>query len=474
MDTQSLPPLCVDLDGTLIRSDLLVESALALVKRNPLYLLAFPLWLLRGRANLKRQIAQRVQLDIETLPYDPRVSTWLASQPARRIVLCTASDNAFAEAVAKHVGGFDAVLASDGTRNLSGRAKAAELVARYGENGFDYVGDASRDLAVWRHARTAFIVNGSQSLAAAAQQVCAVGRVFPRESNRVRAWLQALRPHQWVKNVLLFAPLLAAHLALEPLAIARSAAAFAIFCACASSVYLLNDLLDLAADRRHPRKRTRPFANGQLPLTHGLLGSPVLAVSAFVAAWFLSPRFALVLAGYYVLTLAYSFKLKQLMMIDVVALAALYTLRIVAGTVVLRLAHSFWLLAFSMFLFTSLALIKRYTEVRMQRAAGQDRIHGRGYRASDRELLAVLGAASGYLSVLVLALYINSTASAALYHRPYFLWLLCPLLLYWISRVWLIAHRGQMADDPVVFALHDRASQATLVLAALATLLAIK
>ena len=290
----------------------------------------------------------------------------------------------------------------------------------------------------------------------------------------MRTWLKALRLHQWLKNVLVFVPLLAAHLVLDPVAVMQAVAAFLIFGMCASSVYVLNDLLDLGADRRHPRKRKRPFASGRLPITAGLMVAPVLMIAAFTAAYALAPRFALVLLGYYILTLAYSLRLKQIAMLDVLVLAALYTVRIVAGTAAIDVGFSFWLLAFSMFLFLSLALVKRYTELGVQRRAGNDTVHGRGYATSDYELLASLGGASGYLSVLVLALYINSTASAELYHRQQVLWLLCPLLLYWVSRVWIIAHRGAMHDDPVLFAARDKVSLMLMVLAALVVLLAIR
>lgn len=468
-------PLCVDLDGTLIRTDLLLESALALLKQNPLYLFALPFWLLGGRANLKRRIAQCTELDIPTLPWDPRVVELLEAERGRRaLVLCTASDRVLADAVAKHLGCFDRVMASDGSHNLSGHNKAEALVEAYGERGFDYAGNEARDLAIWAHARQAYVVNAGDSLAARAGRVSEVAKVLPRERPGLRTWLKALRLHQWLKNVLVFVPLLAAHLVLEPVAVIRAVAAFLIFGMCASSVYVLNDLLDLGADRRHPRKRKRPFASGRLPIAAGLMVTPVLTIAAFAAAYALAPRFALVLLGYYILTLAYSLRLKQIAMLDVLVLAALYTVRIVAGTAAIDVGFSFWLLAFSMFLFLSLALVKRYTELGVQRRAGNDTVHGRGYATSDYELLASLGGASGYLSVLVLALYINSTASAELYHRQQVLWLLCPLLLYWVSRVWIIAHRGAMHDDPVLFAARDKVSLVLMVLAALVVLLAIR
>lgn len=468
-------PLCVDLDGTLIRTDLLLESAVLLLKQNPLYLLAYPLWLSRGRANLKHEIASRVQLDATTLPYDVRVLDALQAEQARRpVVLCTASNQALAHKVARHLGTFSAVMATEGTRNLSGDNKAAALVDRFGENGFDYAGNERRDLAIWRHARSGWVVNGSTGLAERAGKVCRVAMVLPREGNAWHAWLRAFRLHQWLKNVLVFVPLLAAHLLMDPVALVRATLAFLVFGVCASSVYILNDILDLDADRRHPRKRKRPFASGSLPLAAGFVAAPLMTLAAFAAAYALEPRFALVLLGYYVLTLAYSFRLKQIAMLDVLVLAALYTLRIIAGTAVIEVGFSFWLLAFSMFLFLSLALVKRYTELGVQRKSGSDAARGRGYATSDYELLASLGSASGYSSVLVLALYINSTASADLYHRPHVLWLLCPLLLYWISRVWIIAHRGAMHDDPVVFAARDKLSLVLLVLAACVVVLAIR
>ena len=461
-------PLCVDLDGTLVRSDLLVESALNLLRHNPLYLFRFAAWLLRGKAHLKREIATRATLDVSALPYEQRLLTWLRDEGAERIrVLCTASDQKLAEMVATHVGGFDEVLGSDGVRNLGGRNKAETLTARFGERGFDYAGNAPADLHVWRHARRAIAVNSAPGLVRRIKQTCEIERVFERQGNSRLIWVKALRVHQWMKNLLVFLPLMTAHLMLSMEALLRSSLAFVCFCLCASGVYLLNDLLDLDADRAHPRKRLRPFAAGTLPLAIGLIVTPLLTLSAFVLALVVSPPFALVLLGYFVLTLAYSFSLKRIAMLDAVVLSGLYTIRIIAGTAALQIGLSFWLLAFSMFLFLSLAMIKRYTELDVFLKTGGNHSSGRGYAVDDLPLIQSLGGASGYLAVLVLALYINSTASEALYRHPQMLWLLCPLLLYWISRAWLITHRGNMHDDPVVFALTDRVSRLLLVLCAL-------
>lgn len=466
-------PLCVDLDGTLIRSDVLIESALVLLKRNPLYLFLLPLWLLKGKAWLKQEIARRVSLDPATLPYDRRLRDWLRVQQASHpVVLCTAADARLANAIAAHLGGFSSVIASDGRRNISGACKADALVGLYGEKGFDYAGNDRRDLKVWRHAHGAIVVNAPPSLAVRVKHVCDVLLVLPREPAGLKAWIKALRLHQWLKNALLFLPLLAAHKAFDLQADARAVAAFLLFGMCASGVYVLNDLLDLQADRQHSRKRNRPFAAGRLPPSAGLVVAPVLTVGAFVGALALAPRFALVLLGYYVLTLAYSLWLKRIVMLDVVLLAALYTVRVVAGAAAIRVDISFWLLAFSMFLFLSLAMLKRYAELRALQDSGVQVAYGRGYAISDLALVQSLGGASGYVSVLVLALYINSTMSGLLYDRPGWLWLLCPLLLYWISRVWIIANRGAMHDDPIVFAASDKASWAVAVLAAIFALMA--
>ncbi|WP_386067785.1 UbiA family prenyltransferase [Tahibacter sp. UC22_41] len=461
-------PLCVDLDGTLIRSDLLVESALGLLRRNPFYLFAFVFWLSGGRARLKREIARRAEIDPAVLPYDERVIAWLREQQGQRpLVLCTASDASLAERVAAHLGLFDTVVASDGQRNLAGREKGAALCERYGERGFDYAGNEFRDLHIWKRARRAVVVNGSPGLVRAAGDCGEVERVFERSGGGLRTWIKALRLHQWLKNLLVFLPLFAAHRIFELPALLSCVIAFLAFGLCASGLYLLNDLFDLDADRRHPRKRQRPFAAGTLPIGTGAAVSLALPLLGFVLGLAVSAAFTGVLLCYCVLALAYTLHLKRIVMLDVVLLATLYTLRIIAGGVV-NGQLSFWMLAFSMFLFLSLAMLKRYTELYGLIETGKSGASGRGYAVDDIALIQSLGGASGYMSVLVLALYINSTASEALYRHPQVLWLLCPLLLYWISRVWLIAHRGLMHDDPVVFALVDRVSRVILALCAIA------
>lgn len=452
-------PLAVDMDGTLLLSDTLHESLLALLRANPLYLFVLPFWLLRGKAHFKREVARRIVPAPASYAFNEPFLAWLRTQHGHRpLVLCTAADARVARAVADHVGVFDAVLSSDGRDNLAGGAKAMALVERFGAKGFDYAANAAIDVPAWAQARHAVVVNAPPSVERAAADVGTVGRTFPRNPASPVTLLRALRPHQWAKNLLVFVPVLTAHLAFEPVALVQASLAFAAFCLCASSVYVVNDLLDLPSDRAHPRKRQRPFASGALPVVHGMVAAPLLAVAAFAIATALPVRFVIVLAAYLALTFAYSLWLKRVELLDVVVLASLYTGRIIAGAVAIAVPLSFWLLAFSMFLFLSLALVKRHAELALVREHGHAAAAGRGYRVDDLPLLATLGGASGYLSVLVLALYINSRDSAALYGEPQLLWLLCPLLLYWISRVWLLTMRGRMHHDPVVFALRDRAS----------------
>jgi len=453
-------PLCVDLDGTLIRSDLLLESLFGLLKQNLFYLLLLPFWLLKGKAAFKQRIAERVELAVELLPYNEPLLEWLRGQrgQGRPLLLATASNVKYAEQVALHLGLFEGVLASNGATNLSGGRKRQRLMELYGERGFDYAGNSAADLRVWSHARRAVLVNTPAAVARQAEGLTEIEQRFQDPTPGLRDYLKALRLHQWLKNLLLFIPLAMSHQLHNPLLLAQAALGFLAFGLCASSVYLLNDLLDLPADRRHPSKRRRAFAAGRIPLHHGVALIPLLLLGALLAALWLPWEFLAVLGLYYGVTLAYSLRLKQAALVDVLTLAGLYTVRLLAGGAAVAVPLSFWLLAFSMFLFLSLALVKRYSELLVMRQENRDNAQGRGYVVGDLEGLAQFGAASGYLAVLVLALYINSEQVKVLYARPEAIWLLCPLLLYWISRVWLLARRDQMHEDPVVFAIEDRRS----------------
>jgi 4-hydroxybenzoate polyprenyltransferase len=467
-------PLCVDLDGTLVRSDLLVESIFALLKRNVLYLFLLPLWLLKGKAFFKQQIAERTELDVTVLPYQAALLDYLRGQRAnrRRLILATASNIKIAQQIASHLDLFDQVLASGPTVNLSGQRKLERLRAAFGEKGFDYVGNARVDLKIWPYARQAILVSPKRRLHTACSRLAPVERVFDEKTGGIRAYLEAMRLHQWLKNVLVFVPLAAAHQIGDPQLLLQAVLALLAFGLCASGVYLLNDLLDLPADRHHPRKRNRPFAAGTVPILHGTLLIPVLLLLAVGIAWLLPAEFLSVLVIYYLATLSYSLWLKQVVLLDVLVLAGLYTIRIIAGGAAVSIFPSFWLLAFSMFLFLSLAMIKRYSELRDLQDKGHQKTRGRDYQVTDLSTLISLGSSSGYLAVLVLALYINSADVRELYTRPEGIWLLCPVMLYWVSRMWLVTQRGGMHDDPVIFALKDPISQWLGVLGAITLLLA--
>ena len=469
-------PLCVDLDGTLIHSDLLLESFLLLIKHNPLYLFLVPLWLLKGKAHLKQQIASRVRLDGSALPYTKPLVAWLREEKARgrAIWLCTASDERLAQSVADHLGLFDGVMASNGQTNLSGRNKAAAMVARFGEKGFDYCGNERVDLGVWPHAAGAVVVNASAQLAQQAARLTEVVGQYPFRSGGIKVVAKALRVHQWAKNALIFVPVAAAHRLSEIDKLGDSLLAFLAFSLCASSVYLLNDMLDLEADRQHHSKCHRPFAAGTLSLLFGLVTAPLLLVVAVaISALLLPAKFLLVLAAYYVVTLAYSFALKRMVMVDVLTLAGLYTVRIVAGAAATAIPLTFWLLMFSIFIFLSLAIVKRYAELLVMKQQGKLKAKGRGYQVEDLGLLQSLGAASGYLSVLVLGLYLDTPYIARMYSHPKMIWLLMPIMLYWVSRIWMQTHRGNMHDDPLVYALKDRVSLVTGLMAAVVLALAV-
>lgn len=467
-------PLCVDLDGTLVLSDLLLEGLASLVKRDPARVLSIGLWMLRGRAVLKAEVSERVTLNVAALPYNREFLNWLVAERStgRGLWLCTAANERLANSIASHLGLFEGVMASDRNVNLSGAAKAERLVERFGERGFDYCGNESRDIEIWKHAHGAIVVRGGARLERGAALHSSMLRTFPRSSNLVRSTFRAIRPQQWVKNALLLVPLLAAHRAGEPDSLAVALLAIVAFSLCASSVYVLNDLLDLEADRAHSHKSKRPFASGELPLQVGFVLAPGLLAASIAISAFLPARFLLVLSLYYATTVMYSFALKRMVIVDAMALAALYTLRIIAGAVAVHVVLSSWILLFSVFLFLSLAFLKRFAELEALRRRQRLRPAGRGYDVGDLPTLQSFGSAAGYLSVLVLALYINSTAES-LYRWPQVLWLLCILLLCWISRVWMKAQRGEMNEDPVVFALKDRVSVVLLLLSAIVVIVAI-
>jgi 4-hydroxybenzoate polyprenyltransferase/phosphoserine phosphatase len=455
-------PLCVDLDGTLVQTDLLHEGVLQFAKTSPMSLANVPAWLLKGKAAFKHSIGSRAQLDVETLPYRRSVLEIIdqARSEGRRIVLATAATKSVADEVAKHLGVFDEVLSSNDRLNLSCLNKLAALEERFGAFGFDYVGDSRDDIPILLKARKGYLVG---SLAGGAMKS---ERMHSLEipSTRFGVWLRALRAHQWLKNLLVFIPAAASHRIFDLHIFYSSLIAFLAFSLCASSVYILNDLIDLQSDRRHPKKRHRPFASGLLPIRSGLIAAILLLTSAALLSLALRPQFLLVVGFYYLLTSAYSFFLKRQVIVDVMLLAALYTLRIIAGSAATAIAPSFWLLAFSMFIFLCLAMVKRYSDLRMAQG-GADAIGGRGYTPADLQVVLALGVSSGMVSAMILALYTQAQAVSMQYSAPEYLWFLPLLVLYWVARIWMKAQRGEVHHDPVVFAAQDWQSLTILGLA---------
>lgn len=479
--------LCVDLDGTLVKSDTLVDSALLLARQHPSKLLKLPGWLMEGKAALKRHITSAVTLDVAHLPYNRELLTYLEQEHARgrQLFLATAADSALAQRIADHLGIFSGVLASDGSTNLAGENKLAAFRARFGDQ-FCYIGNASPDISLLSACSASgtgpMVANPTRKLRSGLRRAGVIpARTFQETTPTLRAWLKAIRLHQWSKNVLLFLPLLLAH-AWSPGPIAGVLVAFLSFGLCASATYIINDLLDIEADRHHPRKRRRPFASGDLSAIHGVavvclffVLSAILAVLVPRVVSALSPaqtlarplQFAFWLLVYTITTLAYSLRLKRAVLVDVIVLSGLYTIRILAGSAATGIIISTWLAGFSIFFFLSLAFVKRFAELESLRLRGGVTPSGRGYQVSDIEQLRSFGSASGYASVVVLTLYISTLEAQHLYRHTVRLWLIVPILLLWISRLWLLASRGQLDEDPVVYAITDKRS---LLLGALAVL----
>lgn len=453
-------PLVVDVDGTLIKGDLLHEAALQFVAHHPFQSWRLAGWLARGKAQLKTHLAERADPAVESIPLREEVVDAIVSARAggAAIWLASASPRRWVERVAARVEGIDGVLATDAQTNLAGIDKARALVERFGEGGFDYIGDNRVDLPVWRAARRPLMVAHTAAFERTATRAFPTMALVARERRAVRPYIRSLRMYQWAKNLLVFLPIVAGHSLLDPSALFAAITAFLAFSVAASSTYIVNDLLDIPGDRDHPRKRNRPFAAAQVPVLHGLLLSGALMLAAVLLAALLPWRFAMVLGCYGALTLAYSLVLKRRMLVDVIVLGVLYAIRVLGGVVAAEQRLSPWLLMFSLFLFLSLATVKRCSELVARREAGKPPPFGRGYRLEDLAVLFPLAAAAGYGAVLVVTLYLSSVEVVELYRHPTRLWLICPLLLYWISRVLMISNRNELHDDPVIFALTDRAS----------------
>jgi 4-hydroxybenzoate polyprenyltransferase/phosphoserine phosphatase len=458
--TATLAPLVVDLDGTLTPTDTLVESVLQLVKRKPARLFALPAWLAKGRAGLKESVASRAPFSADHLPLREDFVKFLREERARgrRIVLATSAHRDIANAVAARLGLFDTVLATHGGVNLKGATKLEAIRESLGDD-FVYAGDSSADVPIWKGARAAILVGVGPALAREVRRTTPVEREFPADSAGLRTWLRSMRVHQWLKNLLLFVPLLTAFSFLDTTKLLTAVGAFFAFGLAASATYIGNDLWDLESDRRHPRKRSRPLASARIPIVSGIVAALVLLVAALLLAAALSWGFLIALLLYLVTTTAYSWTLKEYVLIDVLTLSILYTLRILAGSVAVGVTTSSWLLAFSVFIFFSLALLKRCSELMALGQEGHNATTGRDYRVTDLVVLWPLGVGSALCAVVVFGFFISAPETQTRYLTPQVLWLVAAGLIYWLSRLWIKTARGEMDDDPIVFAMRDFGSR---------------
>jgi len=466
-------PLAVDLDGTLIAGDLLWEAVFVLLRKAPWSVFLFPFWLAQSKAVFKDAIFSRVELEPDALAYRADVLDWLEGEKAagRTIILATASCQNKAQQIADHLGFFTEVAGSDRTTNLKSKAKLEFLVERYGDAGFDYAGNSEDDVVLFDAARRAIVVAPDKNANAWASAHDVTPLVAP-DSASVKDIIKMLRVHQWAKNLLIAVPAILDHQFFQFGSLVAIAGAFFAFSFLASSVYIFNDLFDLAMDRRHPTKCKRPLPAGRIMPAKGVKIAFGLIAAAVAISLFLPPLFGAVLAGYFVITTAYSLKLKRWLLLDVLTLASLYTVRVIAGMAVVGAAPSFWLLSFSTFFFLSLALVKRYVELDHAMIGEKERLSGRGYRPEDKEVIMQAGMSSAFASIVVLALYLDSQAIYQLYAHPWMIWPLCPLVLYIIMRVWILAKRKEFNDDPVVFISTDWRSQLMVGLGALMMLIA--
>lgn len=467
-------PLCVDLDGTLVKSDTLVDSVLVLARQKPAEIRRIPGWIAQGKAQFKNHVTSAVALDVEHLPYNRPLLEWLRAEhgTGRAIYLATAADRTLAERVAEHLGIFAGVLASDGQKNLAGKNKLQAFREQFGER-FCYIGNAKPDVSLLCACESPMTANPHGALTAGLRKAGKVpAATFEDRTPVVKSWLRAIRLHQWAKNTLIFVPLLLSHAWSMP-TVAGGIVAFLSFGLCASATYIINDLLDLEVDRRHPRKRRRPFAAGDLSAIAGVSAVVLMMIAAFALA-FMVPHVILALPGrhglllphsfvkwlvlYTVTTLTYSLYLKRMLLLDVFVLSGLYTVRILAGSAATTVPISEWLGAFSVFFFLSLAFVKRFSELESLRERGGAAAAGRGYHISDLEQLRAFGTGSMFAAVLVTTLYISNPQTSLLYSHALRLWLVIPVLLLWLSQVWMLASRGQMHDDPVVWAITSKRS----------------
>lgn len=445
-------PLCVDLDGTLVQTDTLLESMLLLLKKQPMSFARIPFWLLRGKAYMKRHIAERVIPDPALLPYRQDMLVFLQEEKLRnrKLILATASDERIAKSVAKHLDIFDDVIGSDGKRNFSGRAKAAALNRMYGRGQYAYAGNSRKDIAVWQEAASAYVVRATKRVCNRVQKVAKITRTFPSTYSPC-SMVRAMRPYQWSKNLLVFVPAIFGYKYAAGHFLAESILAFLVLNFVASAVYIANDLLDLESDRHHKQKRMRPFACGLLPIQLGVMMVLLFLILGITTTFLLPIEFLLIIVLYLAITTAYSFSVKRVPILDVLVLACLYVLRIYAGSTATGIETSQWLLGVSFLLFFGMAAAKRFIELQ-----NEEQLHGRGYTKDDSEQLMLMGTMSSITAIPILMLYVQSDNALLHYNNPERLWLVIPVFLYWTARFWLFVRRGEVQEDPVVFVLKDK------------------
>lgn len=448
-----------DLDDCLIKTDLLLEQWLKAIKKNPLFIFASLLWVLKGKSYLKLRLASVTSLDPKELPYREelieKIKAWKKNHSGK-VILASASPQDWVDRVANHLGLFDLAIGTSEGLNLKGINKLKAIQNNLQSEDFIYAGDSKADLDIWKYSSGIIAVNPSTFVQSQIKKLNKSTDIIFDRKKTAKALIKQLRPHQWVKNALIFLPAVAGHKVFDLSVIQAGLIAFIGFSASASFVYVLNDLLDLSADRNHRTKKSRPFASGSLSILWGVLLLPALLTVALGTTLLLPLSYALVILTYLLLNLLYSFYLKKMEILDIIILSSMYTLRIFAGSAATGILVSEWLLSFSTLFFFSLACVKRCTEI--SRSKNKITIDGRGYRQSDYAVVFALGVGAGLLSTLVILLYLQSNDVRSLYRNPTLLWLSTPVLLYWISLTWLKTSRDMIADDPVVYAIKDRTS----------------
>jgi 4-hydroxybenzoate polyprenyltransferase/phosphoserine phosphatase len=468
-------PLVVDVDGTLINTDLLQEAAIILFKKNPAYIFKAAVWLLKGRAYLKNKIFELVQLQYESLPYNKDVINFIEKEfsAGRKIVLATASPLSAAVEISKVYPVFSEVYGTSGNINLKGKNKLQLLLEKFGQGNFDYIGDSRADVNIFARCRYAYLVNPAMGVEREVKKMPGFKNILSNTKATVKDYIKAIRAYQWIKNLLIFVPLVTSHSLHLFNLVTLSFFAFIAFNLTASAGYLLNDILDINADRKHPRKQFRPLASGKIPVINALLLAIVFLAGGIIIAARLNLIFLTILLLYFGLSFSYSLFFKKAVLYDVFILALLYSIRVFAGGAVIDIILSFWLIAFSTFIFLSLAFVKRYSELMQIEGTPDLQSRGRGYVLQDLNLLQVMGIVSGFLSAVVFSLYINSPEVTELYSKPKILWAISFLFLFWISRIWLFTTRGKMTDDPIIFAIKDVTSYVVFFLTGILIMIAI-